>query len=411
MSRSYRLTSASLFVAAFLGVGASQEERPRRPQLYEGGDTNSAAAYFEWGMDRLREAPGRAADAFYWASRLDPRWAEPLYARRIALLLSKSPSTQRSYIEGRASTVFSPEIMQIDSLGYQALLRNPFFHRGLDQYLLVAPSVERMLPRWNANADMTRQVFELSIERLVTSGESLGLGPMTDGWLAYAAGRFPQAMSHFDQALRKADETAAIHRLRAGIFFYYGQYDSTKTSLELMMAELRQRDEDERVIMYESKALIEYSLGYVLQVAGDTAGAREAYARALAEDLAFYPAHLRLAVLAAAEHDQEEALTGSELAAQIAPAEAIPQVLLGQLLQETGRTKEAASQLRRAIELEPFYAEPYLLLGLALEQDGHLEDAIGQFSAFLDRANRENPRRRWALAHRDSLAAVVGRNP
>jgi hypothetical protein len=42
------------------------------------------------------------------------------------------------------------------------------------------------------------------------------------------------------------------------------------------------------VYFYDSKALFEHTIGMLLEQENDFAGAREAYARALQEDLAFY---------------------------------------------------------------------------------------------------------------------------
>src|SRR5437867_224215 len=73
---------------------------PQRPSLDAGTDTNSAFDYYQYGMRNLTRFPQRAADAFYWASQLDPTWAQPLYARRIALLLSANDPFVIGYMEG-----------------------------------------------------------------------------------------------------------------------------------------------------------------------------------------------------------------------------------------------------------------------------------------------------------------------
>ena len=64
------------------------QEPPPRPELAAGADTNSANAYYEFGLERLERRPKRAADAFYWACRLEPTWAEPWYAQWVARLLA-----------------------------------------------------------------------------------------------------------------------------------------------------------------------------------------------------------------------------------------------------------------------------------------------------------------------------------
>ena len=56
--------------------GAGERE-PRRPKFTVVRDTNSAGAYYYHGLSVLDRDPQQAADAFYWASRLDPEWADP----------------------------------------------------------------------------------------------------------------------------------------------------------------------------------------------------------------------------------------------------------------------------------------------------------------------------------------------
>ena len=50
--------------------------------------------------------------------------------------------------------------------------------------------------------------------------------------------------------------------------------------------------------MYESKALLEHSIGLVQQRLGNKSAAKEAFGRALQEDLSYFPAHVQLAYLA-----------------------------------------------------------------------------------------------------------------
>src|SRR6185369_14516804 len=88
-SPSMQSRTLSLALAALLAAGAAHAQAaPRRPALPAQSDTNDASAYYRLGMSRLSANPREAADAFWWASRLDPHWADPLYARRAALLMS-----------------------------------------------------------------------------------------------------------------------------------------------------------------------------------------------------------------------------------------------------------------------------------------------------------------------------------
>ena len=77
------LASAGLLT---LSLSLAAQNVPARPPL-DGADTNHAAAYYQYGLSVLAQDPFKAADAFYWASRIDPTWAQPLYAGRIAYLM------------------------------------------------------------------------------------------------------------------------------------------------------------------------------------------------------------------------------------------------------------------------------------------------------------------------------------
>ena len=94
-----RLAATLLLLVA--GPGASLgaqskktkgDEAPPRPRFTIARDSNSAAAYYYHGLQVLGKKPYEAADAFYWAARLDPQWADPIYARRVALLMKYETS-------------------------------------------------------------------------------------------------------------------------------------------------------------------------------------------------------------------------------------------------------------------------------------------------------------------------------
>src|SRR6266702_1439217 len=70
--RAVLLASLAASILATLPPAALQAQRrkvPKRPHL-EGADTNLAPASYEFGMRALARDPQKAADAFYWATRL-----------------------------------------------------------------------------------------------------------------------------------------------------------------------------------------------------------------------------------------------------------------------------------------------------------------------------------------------------
>src|SRR5690348_18430900 len=90
----------------------AQDRAPDRPRLETSADTNDAYAYYNLGLAKLDRDPDKAADAFYWAARLNPGWAEAYYARRVALLL-KDPRRPLRYRDGDKGTVRPKQLQQI----------------------------------------------------------------------------------------------------------------------------------------------------------------------------------------------------------------------------------------------------------------------------------------------------------
>ncbi|HEX8244075.1 MAG TPA: hypothetical protein VF541_11280, partial [Longimicrobium sp.] len=120
------LCIALLSLAALPAAG----QMPRRPALPATADTNDAAAYYRQGMARLQSEPRVAADAFWWASRLDPHWADPLYARRAALMMADR-RVLLGYYGGVESVWREGAVQAMDSLAAHALEMDPFLNRNL----------------------------------------------------------------------------------------------------------------------------------------------------------------------------------------------------------------------------------------------------------------------------------------
>src|SRR5205814_9741185 len=79
----------------------AQQRMPDRPDLPGGADRHDAWSYYRLGQSMLIREPQKAADAFYWAARLNPAWAEAYYGRRVALLL-RDPLRLTRYLDGEA---------------------------------------------------------------------------------------------------------------------------------------------------------------------------------------------------------------------------------------------------------------------------------------------------------------------
>lgn len=385
MKKTLALAAAALAACAATAAAQRVHQVPARPQLYAGADTNSAGAYYLLGVQRLERDPSIAAAAFYWAERLSPGWPDALYGRYVALLMS-DPRRLEQYESGRGGIERNPEIMAIDSLYLRAVQRDPFLHRKLEK-----PYV--MMYYRNAYAAMMEREYggrDEAAAQYLTNLLMRDTDPATRAWLAYADGRFPAAIEYYEQLLRRERRPARL-RLRLGQLHYMsGNYAQAAEHLRAGIEALRQADRRQVVRVYESKAMLEYSLAAALEQAGQPDAAREAYGRALTEDLAFWPGHRRMAQVALAKGDSATALTELGLAVEIAPNEPDLRYEYGVLLLSANRVQEAAAQMAKATELDPYYAAPHFFLGAMNDASSMVPEALEHYRHYLARAARDD---------------------
>jgi tetratricopeptide (TPR) repeat protein len=187
-----------------------------------------------------------------------------------------------------------------------------------------------------------------------------------------------------------------------------GQVQRATEEFGRALEEMRKKDQKDLVVFYNSKALAEYSIGVLLEGADSTKGAREAYGRALQEDLAYYPAHMRLGLLSLGLKDTTTAMSELALASQIAPAEPHIRYVNGYVLAACGHYAEAAVELTKAVELEPFYALPYLRLALVNEQLDKGKEALDAYLKFISLAAASDPQRQLAIEHANDIKEILG---
>jgi tetratricopeptide (TPR) repeat protein len=407
--------ATSVLLLALLGAlpaqAGAQEQEPARPSLSQGADTNSATAYYQFGLERVQASrPGTAADAFYWASRLAPDWADPLYARWVALILA-DPYRLVALMDGVPSVVASPQVRRLDSLELRALQLDPLVYEDLDREIVMAYLTETTMAELRrsyraSDVELARQDVKDAVDLYLRSPA----GARWRAWLAYAERRLSDALRYYAEALAKApeedhDSRSWMHTQRGRAFFLSGHLDSARVELGLAIDELRHRDESVTSRVYESKALLEYCLGIVLEGAGDVAGAREAYGRALVEDLAFSPAHVRLGRLLAASGDTAGARKELEQAVELAPDAPVPRLTLANRYFGSGDDRTALATLEPLLQSEPYWVEPYLLRGLVLQRLGDREGAATQYAKFLALSEATDDRR---AAVTQRLAALRG---
>ncbi len=280
--RRSRALAAALIVSCLAPGTVWSQVEPRRPALKSIADTNDWNLYFDLGVEKLRRNPLDAAASFYWASRLAPDRAEPLYARWVAFWM-RDQRRWIGYLRDEKEVLRLPEVIQADSLRYRAYLRNPFVHQGL-----------------------TVLLFEQLPGRFRTD-------PATQGWIAYAEGDLMTAAARLGEAIASDSvRNRWVRQMRAGTLVALGQIDGALAEMQALLRQLRQEEDTVLVRSYESKDLVLYAIGLLYAGRGRTAQARDAYRQALAENLAFAPAHRSLARLATQRSDPATAV--SELA-------------------------------------------------------------------------------------------------
>jgi tetratricopeptide (TPR) repeat protein len=402
-----------LFLAAVLSAAAgcpltAQRLGPPadRPRLRDVVDTNDAQAYYDLGLAVVDRDPGQAAAAFYWAARINPSWGDPLYARRVALLMNDRSMLNRSFESRRR--LDSPEFRRLDSLQFRALMLSPFLYRRLDQTMFMTYIREAIArsSRMSGGSDPSRTEIDFEVDQYLRRS-----GPEMRAWLSYSRGDFTGALKNYELASGSTRDKSGLRLERARIFGMLGRSDSAVTEMRAALAEMRTRDDKDVVVFYDSKALAEYSIAVLLEGAGDVDGAREAYGQALQEDLSYYPAHLRLGLLALGKADTTTALSELALASQLAAEEPYVRYTHGFVLAVARRYDEALAELRTAVALEPYYALPYLRLGQTYEMMGKGAEAESAYQAFLDHANKNNLMRDYATGRLAEVKAILADMP
>lgn len=404
-----RAASVTLLLVGSGAVGtirpALAQQFPRRPRLPAAADTNSANAYYQYGARVLRDKPRDAAAAFYWAHEITPDWPDPLYGRWVAMLLDRRGKLQ-GYLEGDKRIVRSGEFRAIDSLYYRALALNPFVYRRFDN-LLFDEYFDIVLRR--AQARVGRPI-DPTEARFVFDRE-IADEPALQAWLEYARGQFPLAVKTYTTAIHRAKTKAGLLAARARAYFLSSAYDSALADMTAALAEERGSDEKDVVRFYDSKAVFEHSIAIVHEIRHEPAAAREAYARALEEDLSYYQAHVRLAALALETADTATAISEYDLATQIRAGEPTVQCQLGILLAATGRRADAVAHFQAAIAADSVFAAPYFELAKTYETLGRADSALVQYDAFVARAARDNAALPFAQERARALRAAGPSEP
>jgi predicted Zn-dependent protease len=184
---------------------------------------------------------------------------------------------------------------------------------------------------------------------------------------------------------------ADVHAKRARIFFHLHELDSASSEMTAAISILQAQDSSTLQLLYLSKAMFDQSLGMIYEHDRRPDLAREAYGRALQEDLSYYAAHYRLAGLDLEHGDTTAALVEMDLAVQLAPGDPALRYHYAEMLVSARRDGEAAQQLIKAIALDPYYGSPHLMLAMMSDVESYTDDAIAQYKAYVALAARSEP--------------------
>jgi tetratricopeptide (TPR) repeat protein len=368
--------AAALAAESAIPRAAAGQPEPSRPTLRRDADPNDWEAYFDEGTRHFDRFPGRAAESFYWASRLDPRRAEPLFARWAAYM-AQEHARWNAYVEEDERFLGRPDMVANEELRMRAYYRSPFVHRAFEAVLWSRMDTQL---RWDG---------------------------ATRAFMSYGEAEFDRAAAGFGRVVRANPVRNARFRYwRALAFVGDEQLDSATVEITELLATLRAEDEARVLDIYESKAMLEHALGMLYNARRRPAEARRAWERALEEDLSMYPARAELARMALREGRGAEAAEHMAQVVEIAPGDAVMHFEHGNALVAAGRRDEAIAAYMRATQLEPHWADPYLRLGLALGEASRPEKAVWALRAYLDRAPRRQAEEiRAVTAHLAALQA------
>jgi tetratricopeptide (TPR) repeat protein len=355
-----------------------------RPRLPSGADTNAAAAYYDWVEPAVRAGVklDTAEMALYWASRLDPYWPDPVFARAMVILQAAQADAFETWFKTRSRGAtervqLTPRQLQlVDSLMRLAWARNPFLYTNLEFALLARG-------RGRTAGDQARA-----------------------GWFAYATRRFASAESLFALALRKHPDDVGLRIYRAKALFYLHHYDSAVAELTAARDSVRGPAEARVSPVLPSVEMFDYAIGIARVQQDDFPAARVAFGRALTENLGFYWAHARLAGTALALADTAAALAELALAVDLEALDPVLRMFHGVLLHHAGRLTDAARELEKALELDPYYAAPHYHLGRVYQAQGKKVEAIEHYRLYLAHAARGDVGRSSAISALAALGAA-----
>jgi tetratricopeptide (TPR) repeat protein len=385
-------------------------------------DTNDARVYFAAGMAYSSHfTPPRAANAaFYWASRVDPSWSQPLYQRWSLLrFYARTPATRD----------------EIDPLVVAAFERDPFFRDNL--YLRQKATAESLaVTTAVAEARCVNRRDPIVIIPLPALGElhcdepgawnaylelrqCADPGAQTCPWpvgsvydrsklwyVAYGDTNYALASRLLARRIKASPDSMAYYYRRAKAQFFLSQYDSATATLRGAITRMERPASNATRGSFFTPAEFAYAIGIIRQTQGQDSAARAAFQESVRLDPGLVMSHLHLAAVALSASDTATAIAEGRLAAAARPDDPVVQLMLGYTLLTAGHTADAATHLDAAVAADSAYALPYLYLGEARLLQHDTTGTAAALDGFLSRARRDDTHRLTVSAQLAALGGV-----
>jgi tetratricopeptide (TPR) repeat protein len=346
-----------------------------RPRLADTADTNDPLAYYRLGDSLRYQQPGIADRAFYWATRLDPTFADAYFAR---WRLLRRDYTQREMPDGSIRDIFRVK---------------PSAAGATDSLLSIAISYSPFLDG----------AFDIPLSIVNMSERTASQDPTLAGMRAFGLRDYRRAVTEWSKAISQDPKQSMLHIPRAHAWVRLQEPDSAITDLSQLAQRLENVALDSLTKSYFSKEFLYYAIGMLHGGRGRYPEARAAFEQALAENLGFYMAHARLSGTLVALNDTATALSELETAILIRPDDPLVLMYDGNLLVHSGRVAEGEKRILAAVRADSDFALPHIFLGVAAEARHDTAAARAQYAEYLARAPRNAPERAWARSHLASL--------
>ncbi len=277
---------------------------------------------------------------------------------------------------GRRSLVIWPVVAGV--LGWMTFVRNETYGSELALWRdTVAKAPHNGRARYNLSIIYSKQghYAEAAAEDEATLRND-------DGWTAAAqvppienklgydlasAGRLPEAVAHFEQALRLRPGYGRAHLNLARALVRLGRYPEA----------IRQYGEAVRLLPKD--AGIEAELGGVWMHESKPEKAIEAYRTAVRLAPAWAPGFNNLAYVCLTVGKGDEAVSAYREAVRLNPRYVAAWVGLGYALIRVGRPEQAIAPCREAAKLQPKFADAQNILGIAFAETGRTTKAVTCF--------------------------------